>query len=80
MVMVLSESFIKSDWCMFEFHTAHARVISEHKNFIIIIMLDDITGLELDKTLQSYMRTHVCNNCLCNNYSLCNTTACVIRN
>ena len=23
---------------------------------------------------------HVCNNCLCNNYSLCNTTACVIRN
>ena len=59
MVMVLSESFIESDWCMFEFHTAHARVIAEHKNFIIIIMLDDITGLELDKTLQSYIRTHV---------------------
>ena len=59
MIMVLSESFIASDWCMFEFHTAHARVISEHKNFIIMIMLDDITGLELDKTLQSYIRTHV---------------------
>ena len=59
MVMVLSESFIESEWCMFEFHTAHARVISEHKNFIIMIMLDDITDLELDKTLQSYIRTHV---------------------
>ena len=23
---------------------------------------------------------NACNNCLCNNYSLCNTTACVIRN
>ena len=58
-VMVLSESFIQSRWCMYEFEKAHARVIAEHNNNIIMIMLNDITGLELDETLRSYIQTHV---------------------
>ena len=57
-VMVLSESFIRSHWCMFEFRTAHERVITEHNNYIILIMLEDITGLELDETLRAYINTH----------------------
>ena len=57
-VMVLSESFIRSHWCMLEFRTAHERVITEHNNYIIMIMLEDITGLELDETLRAYINTH----------------------
>ena len=58
MVMVLYEAFLDSHWCMFEFHTAHARVVEEHHSYIIIILLDDVRQMELDETLRSYMRTH----------------------
>ncbi|GIX87348.1 protein toll [Caerostris extrusa] len=36
-VLVLSKSFLESEWCMFEFRVAHIEALKNHLNRIIII-------------------------------------------
>ena len=47
MLMVLSHSFLQSQWCMLEFRTAHHKVLEDRLK-LIIILFDDINMNELD--------------------------------
>ena len=56
-IMVLSDSFLDSEWCQYEFQTAHHRLLREKKNRIIMILIDEINNDKLDKELKLYLKT-----------------------
>ena len=58
MLMVLSPSFARSEWCLLEFRAAHRKVIEDRMNYLIIILLDDVNMAELDEEIKLYMRTN----------------------
>ena len=58
MLMVLSPSFARSEWCLLEFRAAHRKVIEDRMNYLIIILLDDVNMAELDEEVKLYMRTN----------------------
>ena len=58
MLMVLSPSFARSEWCLLEFRAAHRKVIEDRMKYLIIILLDDVNMAELDEEIKLYMRTN----------------------
>ena len=58
MIMVLSQNFLRSDWCILEFRSAHYRVMKERSNYLIVILLDEISMGDLDEDLKLYMKTN----------------------
>ena len=58
MIMVLSQHFIRSEWCMMEFRAAHHRVLQGRSRYLIIILMDDVRMSEVDDELKMYMRTN----------------------
>ena len=58
MLMVLSPSFARSEWCLLEFRAAHRKVIEDRMNYLIIILLDDVNMAELDEEIKLYMHTN----------------------
>ncbi len=59
-IMLLSEDFLQSDWCQYEFQMAHHQVLSEGgRNRLILVMMERIDISDIpDHTLKSYIRTH----------------------
>ena len=58
MLIVLSPSFARSEWCLLKFRAAHRKVIEDRMNYLIIILLDDVNMAELDEEIKLYMRTN----------------------
>ena len=58
MLVVLSSSYAKSDWCLMEFREAHRKVLEDHMNYLIIILFDDVDITELDEEIKAYLRTN----------------------
>lgn len=56
-ILVVSDNFLDSEWCRFEFQTAHQQVLNERRNRVILILLHDLDSDKLDSTLKVYMRT-----------------------
>ena len=57
-IIVLSENFLNSEWCHYEFQTAHHKLLQERKNRIIIILLHEINNDLHDNQLRIYLKTH----------------------
>ena len=58
MLMVLSQNFIKSEWCLLEFRAAHQKVLQDRRNYLIIILFDDVDMAAVDDEIKLYMRTN----------------------
>ena len=56
-IIVLSNNFLKSEWCQYEFQAAHHQLLQEKKNRIIMILLHDINNDLLDEELNLYLKT-----------------------
>ncbi|GIX95515.1 protein toll [Caerostris darwini] len=57
-VLVLSKSFLESEWCMFEFKFAHIEALKDHLNRIIVIKMDDLPkDEELPEDIQVYLKS-----------------------
>ena len=56
-IIILSENFLSSEWCQYEFQTAHYQLLKERKNRIIMILLHDIEPDMLDQQLKDYLKT-----------------------
>ena len=56
-IIVLSDNFLNSEWCQYEFQTAHHQLLQEKKNRIIMILLHDINNALLDEELKLYLKT-----------------------
>nr|WBP49910.1 Toll-like receptor protein [Mimachlamys nobilis] len=55
-VLVLSEDFADSEWCLFEATTAYNRIMSEGTSSVVIIMLEDIRHRPVDNTIRNLLQ------------------------
>lgn len=56
-IIVLSDNFLRSEWCQYEFQTAHHQLLEERKNRIIMVLLHDINLDMDDHQLKNYLKT-----------------------
>lgn len=57
-IMVLSENFIKSEWCRFEFKSAHHQVLRDRRKRLIVIVLGEVPQKDLDPDIRLYLKTN----------------------
>ncbi|KAG8223015.1 hypothetical protein J437_LFUL000723 [Ladona fulva] len=58
-IMVLSENYIRSEWCRFEFKSAHHRVLRDRRRRLIVIILGEVPpARELDPDIRLYLKTN----------------------
>lgn len=58
MIMLLTENFLKSEWCHLEFQSAHRRVLKDRTNYLVVILFDNIKVEDLDEALKLYLKTN----------------------
>ncbi|KAI5731822.1 hypothetical protein M8J77_016634 [Diaphorina citri] len=56
-IMVLSENFIKSEWCRYEFKSAHHQVLRGKKR-LIVILLGEVPQKDLDPDIRLYLKSN----------------------
>lgn len=56
-LLVISQSFLRSQWCQFELHLAQHRLLETRREELILLFLEEIPGTKRPKTLQYLMRT-----------------------
>lgn len=57
-IMVLSENFIKSEWCRFEFKSAHHQVLRDRRKRLIVVLLGEVPHKDLDPDIRLYLKTN----------------------
>ncbi|KAL1131631.1 hypothetical protein AAG570_011244 [Ranatra chinensis] len=57
-IMVLSENFIKSEWCRFEFKSAHHQVLRDRRRRLIVVVLGEVPDKDLDPDIRLYLKTN----------------------
>lgn len=56
-LLVISQSFLRSQWCQFELHLAQHRLLETRREELILLFLEEIPRMKTPKTLQYLMRT-----------------------
>lgn len=56
-LLVISQSFLRSQWCQFELHLAQHRLLETRREELILLFLEEIPRMKRPKTLQYLMRT-----------------------
>ncbi|KFM71900.1 Toll-like receptor 4, partial [Stegodyphus mimosarum] len=59
-ILILSESFIKSEWCMFELHMAQHKLFYDTRDCLILVKLEDINKKMYTKNLLYLEKTRLC--------------------
>lgn len=57
-IMILTNNFLRSVWCKYEFQNAHKRVLDERCNYLIVLIEDDLQLEDLDEDMKLYLRTN----------------------
>ncbi len=57
-IILLSEDFLRSEWCQYEFKAAHYRVLHDKTIRLIVVLLDDRPPRDLDPELKLYIETN----------------------
>ncbi|KAI8497200.1 TIR domain [Branchiostoma belcheri] len=57
-IILLSNNFLESDWCQLEFQAAHAQMLQDRANRVIVILLDDIPAENAPVDIQHYLKTN----------------------
>lgn len=58
-IMILSENFIKSEWCRFEFKSAHHQVLRDRRRRLVVVLLGEVPQKDLDPDIRLYLKTNV---------------------
>ncbi|XP_063220547.1 toll-like receptor 13 [Bacillus rossius redtenbacheri] len=56
-ILIISLSFIKSNWCQFELHLAQHRLLETKREQLILVLLEDIPRSKRSKMLNYIMKT-----------------------
>ncbi|XP_078585728.1 toll-like receptor Tollo [Branchiostoma floridae x Branchiostoma japonicum] len=56
-IVVVSRNFLESDWCQLEFQAAHAQVLKDRANRLIMILLEDIPAEDAPPDIRHYVKT-----------------------
>ncbi|XP_053685761.1 uncharacterized protein LOC128735295 [Sabethes cyaneus] len=57
LLLIMSESFLLSQWCQFEMHLAQHRLLETRREQLILVLLEDIPRVKRSKTLHYLMKT-----------------------
>ncbi|KAG8035392.1 hypothetical protein G9C98_006838 [Cotesia typhae] len=57
-IIVLSENFIKSEWCRFDFKSAHHQVLRDRRRRLILVLVGDVPQRDLDPDIRLYLKTN----------------------
>ncbi|KAJ6645619.1 Toll-like receptor 2 type-2, partial [Pseudolycoriella hygida] len=57
LLLIVSQSFLLSQWCQFEMHLAQHRLLETHRDQLILVLLEDIPKRKRPKTLHYLMKT-----------------------
>lgn len=57
LLLVVSQSFLLSQWCQFEMHLAQHRMLETQREQLILVLLEDIPTRKRPKTLHYLMKT-----------------------
>uniref|UniRef100_A0A336LB50 CSON006589 protein n=1 Tax=Culicoides sonorensis TaxID=179676 RepID=A0A336LB50_CULSO len=56
-LLVISQSFVSSNWCQFELHLAQHRLLETRREQLVLVLLENIPRITRPRTLQYLMRT-----------------------
>ncbi|XP_066286080.1 toll-like receptor Tollo [Branchiostoma lanceolatum] len=57
-IILLSNNFLESDWCQLEFQAAHAQMLQDRANRVIVVLLEDIPEENAPPDIQHYLKTN----------------------
>lgn len=57
MVIVLSQAYVKSNWCQYELNLSQDRLAEEKRNDLVIILLEDEAKRSPSRRLRNLIRT-----------------------
>lgn len=57
-ILVISENFLKSEWCRYEFKSAHHEVLRTGRNRLILIFIGRINSKDLDPDIRLWLKTN----------------------
>ncbi|XP_023215765.1 uncharacterized protein LOC111618453 [Centruroides sculpturatus] len=56
-VILLSNNFLKSDWCMMELYLAHDKLFDENRDALILVKIEELKKILIPRRLQYYLKT-----------------------
>jgi len=57
-ILVISENFLKGEWCRYEFKSAHLEVLrTNHRHKLILIFIGEINGKDFDPDIRYWLKT-----------------------
>lgn len=56
-IVVLSEHFLKSEWCRYEFKSAHHEVLNNSNHKVVVIFLGRVSYRELDPDIRMWLKS-----------------------
>ncbi|CAH1268453.1 TLR2 [Branchiostoma lanceolatum] len=57
-IILLSNNFLESDWCQLEFQAAHAQMLQDRANRVIVVLLEDVPEENAPPDIQHYLKTN----------------------
>ena len=57
-ILVISENFLKSEWCRYEFKSAHHQVLRTNRHKLILIFIGRIATKDLDPDIRLWLKTN----------------------
>ncbi|XP_062573337.1 toll-like receptor Tollo [Saccostrea cucullata] len=57
-IIVLSENFLQSEWCLLEFRKAFHQTLLERKRHLIVILMNNVKIDTLEPEMKHFLRTH----------------------
>ncbi|OQR75328.1 slit3 protein-like [Tropilaelaps mercedesae] len=55
-IVILSEHFLKSEWCRYEFKSAHHEVLNNNNHKLVVIFLGRVSYRELDPDIRMWLK------------------------
>ena len=57
-ILLLSDNFMRSEWCNYEFQTAHNQVLKKRDRCLIIVLLQNVLPENMDEDMLLYTQTY----------------------
>lgn len=57
-ILVISENFLKSEWCRYEFKSAHHEVLRTNRHKLILVFIGRIASKDLDPDIRLWLKTN----------------------